>query len=316
MQRRQFTQALSFNAIAIPLSLSLSACGGGSEDSLNNASTAPGTERNSTALASVREAPAARKVGSYPSERILISPRGEVYTLNRRNKTLSHTQTVIQISPRSPQAMKSSPLDASFDTLGNAYVLDKTLGEVRVYNASGVMERRFGERGAGHQALSSPSAIAVHEEQVLIADSANHRVQIFSLTGIPLSRFGIMKDQAEGFNYPRDIKISPGGHVYVLHGGNSGVTVHDMSGSLLSKHDFSKDAKGQYQNISAIALSASGRLYLSDLHSGRILILSSDGTLAAQDVVSPVKGKVVAARYIALGANDQLYTSGLLPLMS
>ncbi len=315
MQRRQFTQALSLNAVVAPLSLTLAACGGGSPDSVASTTPSPTSERNATALTPVREAPAARKVGSYPQERILVAPGGAVYTLHRKDKTLKHAEGMIALTPPAPHTLKSNPVDAGFDAKGNVYVLDKTLGEVRVYSAGGVMERRFGERGDSHLALSSPSAIAVHDERIFIADSANHRIQIFSLAGSPVARFGAMKDQDEGFNYPRDIKVSTEGHIYVLHS-SSIVTVHDAQGGLLSKHNFSKGESGQSQSISAIALSASGKLYLSDLRSGLIHMVSSDGSVSTQSVASPAKGKAVAARYIALGLNDQLYTSGLLPLMT
>jgi glucose/arabinose dehydrogenase len=259
-------------------------------------------------------------------ERVFVGPGGTLYTLNRRTKTLSSVNGVISVGSSAPAtaksvssgAQRSAPVDAGFDALGDVYVLDKSLAEVRVYSATGTLLRQFGRPGSGNDALLSPSALAVYQGSVFIADSANHRIQVFSTAGVALSRFGTLLPQGGGMNYPKDIKVAADGSMYVLQGGKSLVTVYTSAGVQTQQFDLSKNAQGERQSISAIALSPAGVLYAADLAQGRIYLVAKDGSLTQQatPATASATGKPTAARYLAVGSGEQLHLSGFVTLRS
>jgi len=73
----------------------------------------------------------------------------------------------------------------------------------------------FGDYGARWGLFNRPLDLAVHEDRVFVVDSANHRVQVFSLDGTFLYHFGVhqlVPRRGEGhLHYPAAVAISPDG---------------------------------------------------------------------------------------------------------
>lgn len=329
MQRRSFTQALSIGVISGPLPLAFVACGGGTEQapvaSAPPAATAlPVDPQTLTASGAPTELLSVKP--AVVQERVFVGPGGTVYTLNRRAKTLTSVNGVIHVGSKTPAtaksqasgALRSAPIDVGFDATGHVYVLDKSMAEVRVYSDTGTLLRQFGKSGSGIDALLNPSALTVYQDRVLIADSANHRIQVFSTVGVALSRFGELQAQGGGINYPKDVEVAADGSIYVLQGGKSLVTVYTSAGVQTQQFDLSKTAQGQLQNISAIALSPAGVLYAADPAQGCVYLVAKDGSLTMQAIPTTISsaGKPTAARFVAVGSGEQLHLSGFVALRS
>ncbi len=317
MKRRTFAKA-GLSTLTMPLSLSLVACGGAespADVAFSSSAPSSGAAVGPVVMERPRVEASTKPVTSYADERIFVGPSGVVYTLNKEAKMLRYEQNLINLVPAAQANSPSNPVDLAFDANGNAYVLDKSLAEVRVYDAAWQLQRRVARQGKDDAALSSPSALAVHQDRLFIADSANHRVQVFSLAGAPLLRFGSLGAQASSFNYPIDIKVSAEGRIYVLHA-NSTVSVHEADGRVAEQFDLSKDAQGQRQIVRAIALTPSGQLYFSDVRTSRVYALEASGKVVVKHQPQSAAGKPVAARHLAVGPDGQVYVSGLLPLVA
>jgi DNA-binding beta-propeller fold protein YncE len=309
MKRRQFTR-LCASSVLLPVAASLVACGGGgAADSGNDVNTA----------ASGQTSP----VPALPNERIVVSSAGTAYTLNKDEQSLSPTSG-ISLSGfalggwRLGSTPDSHPVDVSFDAAGKAYVLDLSLGEVRVYSTAGTLLATWASYGSGPGQLAKPTAITVVGSKVYVADSGNHRVQVFALDGQPLLQFGALDSAAShlgsSFNFPRDVEVGPQGQMYVLQSGKSRVTVHDAAGNHTSTLDLSRNAQGKRQQVNAIALGPTGELVYTELSTGTVCTLNSQGQIKSQLSAQIHYGKPVAALYIAQGRNAQPLLSGFVNL--
>jgi tripartite motif-containing protein 71 len=74
--------------------------------------------------------------------------------------------------------------------------------------------------------FTRPNGVAVDEEgHIIVADSRNDRVQVFSSSGVFIKRFGGKGVGPGEFDRPSGICISPEGHVIVVDFGNDRIQV-------------------------------------------------------------------------------------------
>jgi DNA-binding beta-propeller fold protein YncE len=89
-------------------------------------------------------------------------------------------QYYLQGDPRNPM---DSPMGVAVDGTGNVYVTDADKDCVVVFDRSGQVLRMFGSSGTGNGQFNYPYGIAIHHDEVYVADKGNYRVEVFSLIG-------------------------------------------------------------------------------------------------------------------------------------
>jgi len=96
-------------------------------------------------------------------------------------------------------------------------VLDPTSGQCR---------RKFGGSGTGDGQLVDPYGLAVDNEgNFLVADSGNHRIQIFGPLGGWLRKFGSHGKAAGQLNRPVSVAVGPEGNIVVCENYNHRIQV-------------------------------------------------------------------------------------------
>lgn len=75
------------------------------------------------------------------------------------------------------------------DSGGNVYVLDRSAGEIRVFDPSGTFSRRIGRSGSGPGELTAPSALLLSGDTLFVPDSPNQRVQRYTTDGTDAGAF-------------------------------------------------------------------------------------------------------------------------------
>lgn len=112
------------------------------------------------------------------------------------------------------------PIDVSVDSADNIYVCDSGNHRVCVFSASGDFLRHIGGYGTGNGQLSAPVGVLVIEsaaegrdEELVVADSGNNRVQVFSTKG---SFLWYTEDDGEDkFSRPRFLGVAKDGDILV-----------------------------------------------------------------------------------------------------
>ena len=82
-------------------------------------------------------------------------------------------------------------------------------------------------QGSDEGMFVRPNGVAVDEEgNIIVADSRNDRVQVFSHSGRFISKFGVKGTGPGEFDRPSGICVSPEGAIIVIDFGNNRVQIY------------------------------------------------------------------------------------------
>jgi len=107
-----------------------------------------------------------------------------------------------------------------------------------------------------------------------VADTGNHRIQVFDRSGRSLRSWGT-RGRADGqFNRPQGIAWQ-GGRVYVADEGNSRIQVFDEQGRFQMAIQGGPDMP--FSRPASVAAAADGTIYVGDADSNRLFAFAADG---------------------------------------
>jgi len=132
--------------------------------------------------------------------------------------------------------------------------------------------RQFGSWGSGKGQFAAPRAVAVSaSNRIFVADSGNHRVQVFLSDGTLVGGWGRRGGGPGEFLFPSGVAVGPKGDVFVADTGNDRVQVFDSDGTFARQWPLR--APG------AIAVSAT-QVAVAEPDGSRIQIFGLDGAQA------------------------------------
>jgi ABC-type Fe3+ transport system permease subunit/DNA-binding beta-propeller fold protein YncE len=153
----------------------------------------------------------------------------------------------------------------------------------------------FGRWGGGPGEFNRPEGLAVDAaDRLYVADSCNHRVQVFAPDGTFLRAYGRAGTGPGELSYPYDVRVDAQGHQFVCEFGNSRIQVFDAQDRPLEVIGGPGAAPGRFSNPWSIALDSHGNLYVADAGNHRVqkLVrrepLTRATTAAASSNVAPV----------------------------
>lgn len=134
-----------------------------------------------------------------------------------------------------------------------------------------LLDRVWGAPGSGPGQLNRAEGLAVDAAGHLwVADSCNHRVEVFDRDGRRIQTVGHAGPGPGAFSYPYDVKIDAWGQVFVCEFGNSRISVLDAEGRLLEVIGGAGGGLGRFANPWSIALDSKGDLYVADSQNHRV----------------------------------------------
>lgn len=141
---------------------------------------------------------------------------------------------------------------------------------VHVFDAQHRFVRQWGSHGDQPGQFSRAMAIALHEDTVLVCDTANHRIQSFKTTGEPLRVIGGPGSGTGQLKYPHDIVLAPGDTFIVSEYGNNRLSRFTIDGEFMACFGAPGRGPGQFSAPRGVALSPNGRLFVADTDNDRI----------------------------------------------
>jgi DNA-binding beta-propeller fold protein YncE len=107
---------------------------------------------------------------------------------------------------------------------------------------------------------------------ILVSDSLNFRVQVFSPTGKFLTMFGSEGDKAGYFTRPRGVAADSDGNIYVVDALFDNVQIFNSQGRLLMAFGDHGNGYGEFWLPTGIFIDQNDTIYISDSYNKRIQI--------------------------------------------
>lgn len=156
------------------------------------------------------------------------------------------------------------PTDVAIATNGNIYVTDG-YGNSRVVclNAEGRFLFEWGEEGNKAGQFKYPHSIIIHDNRVYIADRANKRIQIFSMTGEYITEW---KQFGKVYGM-----YSCGEHLYICRTTSDldSIIVSDYAGRKIAEYGSHGDKDGQFDVPHELVVS-SNYIYVAEVKNQRV----------------------------------------------
>ena len=176
--------------------------------------------------------------------------------------------------------------DLAFAADGTLYVTDTYNSRVQVLDPQFNVIREIGSDPNQPGALMAPTALALDEAngRLFVADFTGGAIDVYSLDGTYIERWG--RDGVGGayFNEPADVKLAPDGSVYVVEEGRSRIHHLAADGTPISVFGGNGLEPGQLAEPAAITFDADGNLYVTEYNilsygGTRVQVFSPDGTV-------------------------------------
>jgi DNA-binding beta-propeller fold protein YncE len=129
----------------------------------------------------------------------------------------------------------------------------------------------IGSAGTRPGQFNRPEGLCVDvQDRIYVADSCNHRIQVFSRDGRLLRMYGKAGTGRGELSYPYDICVDAAGRQYVCEFGNSRIQVFDAHDQPIEIIGGPGSAPGQFNDPWGIALDSAGNLYVADSQNHRV----------------------------------------------
>ena len=131
----------------------------------------------------------------------------------------------------------------------------------------------FGGSGSEDGKFHYPTNIYVTRDGIiLVADSLNFRIQLFSPEGKFLKSFGSAGDGPGYFSRPRGVATDSDGNIYVVDGLFDNVQVFDKKGRLLLAFGSPGHGYGEFWLPNGIFIDENDKIYVSDYYNKRVQV--------------------------------------------
>ena len=228
-----------------------------------------------------------------------------------------HAQVFSFLFPEDP--VLPDVVDIDLDTDGNLYTVSLTRlggGLITKLDPEGRVIFRIDAQAPGSAPgqFRNPFGIAVDAmRRIYVADTFNHRIQVFESDGDFLFTFGTVGNTLGELIEPRGITVDAAGQIYVADQGNHRIHVFDSSGNALfafGGRAFQSIDNGRFRRLEDVAVDAMQRIYAADSSTGRIQVFDASGNfLFAFGGRVRIEGRFPAPRSLAIDGMQRIYAA-------
>ena len=153
------------------------------------------------------------------------------------------------------------------------------------------------------------------EDNMILVDHRNHRVQRFTKDGRYLSKWGSFGDGDGQFNLPWGIAQDRDRNLYVADWRNDRIQKFNSDGEFLAKYGGSGTGEGRFNRPSGVAVDSEGNIYVADWGNQRLQVLDADGNFL-EKIRGEAKLGLWAQGYITAQADEEKARSTYVPVFN
>ncbi|XP_066997579.1 RING finger protein nhl-1 isoform X3 [Anabrus simplex] len=170
---------------------------------------------------------------------------------------------------------------------------------------------KIGSRGSEPGCFTWPRGIAVGpDNSIVVADSSNHRVQVFDSNGIFVKEFGSYGNGEGEFDCLAGVAVNRIGQFIIADRYNHRIQVMDPAGRFLRAFGSQGTADGRFNYPWGITTDALGFIYVCDKENHRVQVFQSDGTFVGKFGSCGSKpGQLEHPHYIAVSNTNRVIVS-------
>nr|CAD7601903.1 unnamed protein product [Timema genevievae] len=170
---------------------------------------------------------------------------------------------------------------------------------------------KIGSRGSEPGCFTWPRGIAVGPDNlVVVADSSNHRVQVFDANGIFVKEFGAYGNGEGEFDCLAGVAVNRIGQFIIADRYNHRIQVLDPAGRFLRSFGSQGTSDGRFNYPWGITTDALGFIYVCDKENHRVQVFQSDGTFVGKFGSCGSKaGQLEHPHYIAVSNTNRVIVS-------
>ncbi|KAM3962649.1 LOW QUALITY PROTEIN: tripartite motif containing protein thin [Aphomia sociella] len=168
-----------------------------------------------------------------------------------------------------------------------------------------------GSRGSEPGCFTWPRGIAVGPDNTMVvADSSNHRVQVFDSNGIFMKEFGQYGSGEGEFDCLAGVAVNRIGQYIIADRYNHRIQVFDPQGRFLRAFGTQGTGDGKFNYPWGITTDALGFIYVCDKENHRVQVFQSDGTFVGKFGNFGSKlGQLEHPHYIAVSSTNRVLVS-------
>uniref|UniRef100_A0A0K8WCZ7 RING finger protein nhl-1 n=1 Tax=Bactrocera latifrons TaxID=174628 RepID=A0A0K8WCZ7_BACLA len=170
---------------------------------------------------------------------------------------------------------------------------------------------QLGGRGSEPGFFTWPRGVAVGpDNSFVVADSSNHRIQVFDSNGIFVKSFGDFGCREGEFDCLAGVAINRIGQYIIADRYNHRIQVLDPQGRFLRAFGSQGITDGKFNYPWGIATDSLGFIYVCDKENHRVQVFQSDGTFVGKfGQLGPLEGELEHPHYIAVSNTNRVIVS-------
>ena len=157
------------------------------------------------------------------------------------------------------------------------YVTDTVRDKIFVLDMQGQVIETIGKHGTGKGEFFYPTELHLDNDNLLVVDAMNFRVQWFARNGNPEGTMGEIGDQPGSIFRPKGVAVDSEDHLYIVDGLSGLVQVFDREGRLLYYFGKRGTELGAFQLPSGVFIDHNDRVFVVDSYNRRIQVFDYHG---------------------------------------
>ncbi|GIU70885.1 MAG: hypothetical protein KatS3mg003_0364 [Candidatus Nitrosocaldaceae archaeon] len=154
--------------------------------------------------------------------------------------------------------------------------------------------------------FNDPKGVAVDDGRIIVADTNNHRIQVFDSNGNFLFEFGDEGDGEGEFEQPHGIAVDSNDRIIVADTNNHRIQVFDSNGNFLFEFGDEGDGEGEFEQPHGIAVD-DDRIIVADTNNHRIQVFDSNGNFLFEfGSLGSGEGEFDDPEGVAVDSNDRI----------